>query len=134
MNPLRTFIVSGSVTPFVSGRKSVSTPARREVNPKMRIGAIGLNSAWDVCYISIPSNYFIVHHFSADKGRQDASNPGEGGAGTKPRVPDHGGEHLGRVLVDHGEAGGDEELPGLGERGLGLLAVQGQGEQQRQSA
>ena len=43
------------------------------------------------------------YQLSAHEGRDDAADPGEHGGGPDPDVPDHGGEHLGGVHVDHGE-------------------------------
>ena len=59
-----------------------------------------------------------------------AAIPGEEGAGAEPGVPDHRGEDLGGVLVDHGEAGGDHELAQLGEGGLAGLTGESQGEEE----
>ena len=43
-------------------------------------------------------------------------------------------EDLGGVLVDHGEAGSDHELPQLGECGLAGLAGDGQREEETEAA
>ena len=61
-------------------------------------------------------------------------NPGVEWGCAHPNVPHHRGEDLGGVLVDHGEAGGDHELPQLGEGGLAGLAGESQGEEETEAA